>query len=53
MKLESLLFQLKEAARVSEDDMEHGHLLADKALLDYINNPKVEAAYDEVVKHYA
>lgn len=53
MKLESLLFQLKEAARVSEEDMEHGHLLADKALLDYINNPKVEEAYDEVVKHYA
>jgi len=53
MKIDSLLFQLKEAARVSEEDMEHGHLLADKALIEYINNPKVEEAYDEVVKHYA
>jgi len=53
MNLQSLLLRLKEAARLSEDDMELGHLEADKALIDYINNPKVEEAYDEVVKHYA
>lgn len=53
MKLESLLFRLEEAALISEEDMEHGHLLADKALLDYINNPKVEEAYDQVVRKYA
>lgn len=52
MKLESLLLRLKEATQISEDDMELGHLLADKAILEYINNPRVEAAYDEVVKHY-
>lgn len=52
MKLDSLLFKLREAARVSEEDMELGHMMADAALLEYVNNPKIEEAYDEVVKNY-
>lgn len=52
MKLESVLIKLQEAARISEEDMEAGHMLADAALLEYINHPKVTQAYDEVVKAY-
>lgn len=52
MKLESLLFRLKEASRISEEDMEMGHMMADAALLEYVNNPRITKAYDEVVKNY-
>jgi len=52
MKLESLIFRLKEAAKVAEEDMALGHMQADAALLEYINHPKVTEAYDEVVKGY-
>lgn len=53
MKIETLLFKLKEAAEISEDDLEKGHLLADLALIEYINNPKIREAYDDIVKAYA
>lgn len=52
MKLESVLFKLREAARIAEEDMELGHMMADAALLEYVNNPKITVAYDEVVKSY-
>lgn len=52
MKLESLIFKLKEAATLAETDMALGHMQADLALLEYINHPAVTEAYDEVVKGY-
>lgn len=52
MKLESLLLKLAQASIVAEEDMERGHMEADQALLDYINNPKVKELYDEIVKSY-
>lgn len=52
MKLESLIRRLQEASRISEEDMEIGHMMADEALLEYIDNQKIREAYDEVVKNY-
>lgn len=52
MKLETVLWRLKEAARISEEDMELGHMEADKALLEFINHSKIWEAFDEVVKGY-
>lgn len=52
MKLDTLIFKLREAASVSEEDMELGHMMADAALLEYMNNPRITEAYDEVVKNY-
>ena len=52
MKIETLLFQLKQAANIAEDQPEMAHLMADNALLEYINNSKVTEAYDESIKFY-
>lgn len=52
MKLETVLFKLREAAAAAENDPELGHLMADQALLEFINNVKVEAAYNEILKGY-
>ena len=52
MKIEALIKRLAEASLISENDAELGHCLADVALIDYIDNPKVRDAYDQVVKRY-
>lgn len=52
MKLETLLFRFSEAERLAETDPELAHLEADRAMLEYINNPKAEEAYDKIVKGY-
>ena len=52
MKLETLIHRLKKASRISEEDMELGHMEADAALIEYIGHAKVTEAYDEVVKNY-
>lgn len=52
MKLTSLLRKLKEAELEGEEDPEMAHLMADEALLDYINNVLVEKAFDAIVKRY-
>lgn len=35
------------------DDKEVGHMLADQALLEYIDDPKVEAAFERIEKWYS
>jgi hypothetical protein len=46
-----LLRALSEAAELS--DTEDAHLRADAALLEYIGNPAVTAAYNAVTRWYA
>lgn len=52
VNLESLLKLLEQCAARSEDDPEIAHLEAELLLLKYINNPKVEEAYNRIVKFY-
>ena len=51
MTKEELIAKLKECAL--NDDTEVAHLDADDALLEYINDPDVKAAFDDVDKWYA
>ena len=53
MTKDELLKKLREAASTAEDDAEVGHLDADQALLDYINDVDVHQAFDAVKKWYA
>lgn len=47
-KLIELLKKLQE-----EEDTEVAHGAADQALLDYINDPEITAAYDAIDKWFA
>jgi len=51
MTRDELLAKLKEA--YDEQDEERGHLTADTALLEYINDKTVTAAYAMIDKWYA
>ena len=48
---EALLELLRREAK--SDDTEQAHAAADEALLDFINDPEIRAAYNAVPKWYA
>jgi len=53
MKVESLLRLLEQYALMAETgDMVMAHMLADQALMDFINHPKVTIAYDAIPKAF-
>lgn len=51
--LDVLLDRLEHIRREYGRDPEHAHAEADEALLKYINDPEVRAAYDAIEKWYA
>ena len=51
MTREELLARLREC--IANADAEACHLEADRALLDYINDPEVTALYGQAEKWYA
>jgi hypothetical protein len=57
MKKEELIAKLKEIEGKKKTepyyDTENGHGEADALLLEFINDPEIEKAYDEVEKWYA
>ena len=48
-----LLYRLKQAQIKSDIDMEAGHSDADDALINFIDDPEITEAYDDVEKVYA
>ena len=52
MKIDFLLAELERLAEESETDPETAHMKADQLLLDYINHPKIESAFNDVLKFY-
>lgn len=50
MNKEELLDKLKELE--GDGDEEKAHVLADRALLEYINDPDIQEAYQNVPKFY-
>lgn len=50
MTKEELLYKLAQAA--TDHDKENAHFDADLALLEYINDPDISAAYGRVEKWY-
>lgn len=51
MKRQELLKKLKECKEMG--DFEHQHALADKFLLEFINDEEISKAFDEIGKWYA
>lgn len=51
MTRDALLNLLREAAR--SDDPEDAHISADAALLVYLNDPEIQAAYENITRWYA
>jgi hypothetical protein len=51
MKKEELLIKLKEL--LQNNDTEKVHVIADKLLLEYINDTEIEEAYGNIHKWYA
>lgn len=52
-KKEKLLNRLKEISGKMNGDPEVAHGEADRALLEYINDSEINAAFEEVEKWYA
>jgi len=50
---EKLVERLREINQTISGDPEIAHIKADEALLDYINDNAVKAAYGEIGKWYA
>lgn len=48
-----LVKELEEIAKMKNGDPEVAHSAADEALIQYINDAEVKAAYDRVDKWYA
>lgn len=54
MSKEDLLFLLESAKRVADTgDCEEAHSMADCALLSYIDDAEIEAAFDAIDKWYS
>lgn len=53
MTTQELVEHLKVAQKLSEDDEERAHIVADNLLLQFINNPEITAAFEAVKKWYA
>ena len=53
MTKDELLEQLREMHHERDGDYEINHLKADRLLLEYINDPEITAAFDDVGKWYA
>lgn len=47
-----LLSRLRSLATNYDSDKEYGHRNADRALLDYINDPEVTQAFEDIEKWY-
>jgi hypothetical protein len=50
---DELLVILAEQDEEQQSNYEHGHSVADRALLAYINDPDISAAFEAVGKWYA
>lgn len=53
MTKKELLKKLKLIVEAGNCDMESSHLQADEALLEYINDPKITEAFQEIEKWYS
>lgn len=53
MSKEELLETLKTIYNGGDHDQEAAHLMADGALLDFINDPEIREAYNKIGKWYA
>lgn len=52
-KMEALKDTLKSLAELSKKDREFAHRRADETLLDYVNDPEVEALFKSIRKWYS
>ena len=53
MTKEELIKRLREIESVNVNyDYVHNHVVADDLLLEFINDPEIKNAYDEIVKYY-
>ena len=50
IRRDTCLRQLRELVATSEEDRERAHEQADQALLDYIHDAEIAAAYDAIEK---
>ena len=53
MTIDELIAELKRIKAESEGDHEEDHYAADGALLTFINEPRVDEAFDDIEKWYA
>lgn len=53
MSKAELIEELKAAAEVSALDAEVGHSQADRALVEFINDPDVTEAFEAIERYYA
>ena len=53
MTKEELIEKLKFIKDNFEGDAEVGHVIADDALLEYINDKDISIAYSDICKYYA
>lgn len=53
MTRQDLLDKLRRLADEAEQDWERAHLEADKALLAFLDDPEISAAYEAIERWYA
>lgn len=53
MTLKALLTELKRLKAISITDPEHAHILADQALIKYIDDPETTKAFHAIDRWYA
>ena len=53
MTIDELIEKLKAIRQAGDWDRESNHIEADKALLEYINDPNVTAAFNVIDKWYS